>query len=318
MSSACPAAPNSAAKASAKLAISRIANLPGFGPFGPSLISNAEIVVQLLHIVGQLRVREVVHDTPMFHHVIAVGNGRGEAEILLDQQDGKTLSLEGADGVADLLNNDRGQAFGRLVEQQEPRAGAQYAGDRQHLLLAAGQFRALAFQPFAQIREQRKDAIEIETAGPHLWRQQQILLDVETGKDAPLLGAEGDAGTGDHVGGKLGQLAVLKAHRTGAVFDDAHDRLERRGFANAVAAEQRYHLAGLHVEGRAVKHVGLAVPGFEIVDGKERARLSHDWSQDAWSQDDWSQDDRSRDRLRAPPDPPTPSCNRPRPARCRG
>src|ERR1700722_13776723 len=126
-------------------------------------------------------------------------------------------------------------------------------------------------------------------------------------KIPPLLGAEGDAGAGDHVGGKLGQLAVLEAHRAGAVLDDAHDRLERRGFADAVAAEQRHHLAGLHVEGRAVKHVGLAVPGFEIVDGKERARLSHALFQDDLSQDDWYQDGRSRDRLRAPPDPPTPS-----------
>src|SRR3984957_551313 len=165
MSSACAAVPNSAAKASAKLAISRIANLPGFGPFGPLLISNAEIVVQLLHIVRQLRVREVVYDTPMFHHVIAVGNGRCEAEILLDQQNGKALGLERADGVADLLNNDRGEAFGRLVEQQEPRAGAQDAADRQHLLLAAGQFRALASQPFAHVGKQRKDALEIKAAG---------------------------------------------------------------------------------------------------------------------------------------------------------
>src|SRR5580704_18157035 len=114
MSSACAAAPNSAAKANAKLANSHIANLPGSGPFGPSSISNAEIVVQLLHIVRQLRVREVIHDTPMFHHVIAVGDGRGEAEILLDQQDGEALSLERANGAADLLDDDGRESLGRL------------------------------------------------------------------------------------------------------------------------------------------------------------------------------------------------------------
>ena len=31
------------------------------------------------------------------------------------------------------------QTFGRLVEQQQPRAGAQDPRDRQHLLLAAGE-----------------------------------------------------------------------------------------------------------------------------------------------------------------------------------
>src|SRR5580704_7095992 len=107
MSSACAAVPNSAAKANAKLVISRIANLPRSGPLA-LVASNAEIVVQLLHIVCQLRIREVVHDTPMLHHVKAVGDGRGEAEILLDQQNGKALGLERADGVADLLNDDRG------------------------------------------------------------------------------------------------------------------------------------------------------------------------------------------------------------------
>ena len=50
-----------------------------------------------------------------------------------------------------------------------------------------------------------------------------------------------------------------------ALLDDAHDRFERRGLADAVAAEQRHHLAGLHVEGHAMQHVGLAVPGFEIL-----------------------------------------------------
>jgi hypothetical protein len=46
---------------------------------------------------------------------------------------------------ADLLNDDRGQSFGRLVEEKELCARAQYAADRQHLLLAARELRPLAF-----------------------------------------------------------------------------------------------------------------------------------------------------------------------------
>ena len=45
---------------------------------------------------------------------------------------------------ADLLDDDRREPLGRLVEQQQLRAGAQDAADRQHLLLAAGQLGALA------------------------------------------------------------------------------------------------------------------------------------------------------------------------------
>src|SRR5258706_11260703 len=69
---------------------------------------------------------------------MAVGDARGKTKILLDQEDGKPFRLESRDGVADLLHDHRGEALGRLVEQQQPRPGAQNAADREHLLLAIG------------------------------------------------------------------------------------------------------------------------------------------------------------------------------------
>ena len=70
-----------------------------------------------------------------------------------------------------------------------------------------------------------------------------------------------------------------KRHRTAAVLDDPHDRLQRRCLADAVASEQRHHLAGPHVERDAVQDVRFAIPGFELVDGEQRARARHDRSQ---------------------------------------
>ena len=95
---------------------------------------------------------------------------------------------------ADLLDDDRRQPLGRLVEQQQPRAGAQDAADRQHLLLAARELGALA-APSRSLRfgKQLEDALERQPARPHLRRQQQVLLDVEAREDAALLRAEGDA-----------------------------------------------------------------------------------------------------------------------------
>src|SRR6185437_15872839 len=90
-----------------------------------------QIVVQFLDVGIQLGVGELVDDTPMFHDVIAVRNGRSEAEILFHQQDRETLLFQRANGAADLLDNDRRQPFSRLVEQQHARAGAQNAADRQ-------------------------------------------------------------------------------------------------------------------------------------------------------------------------------------------
>src|SRR5437588_4704210 len=102
--------------------------------------------MQLLQVGIELGVGKAVDDAAMFHHVIAVRNGRSEAKILLDKKNRETLLLEQANGVADLLNDHRSQSLGRLVEQQQAGTGAQDAGDGEHLLLAAGKLRPLAGQ----------------------------------------------------------------------------------------------------------------------------------------------------------------------------
>ena len=74
--------------------------------------------MQLVDVCIQFGVGELVDDTSMFHDVVAIRNGRSETEILFHQQNGKALLLECADGLADLLDNNRGKPFRRLVEQQ--------------------------------------------------------------------------------------------------------------------------------------------------------------------------------------------------------
>src|SRR5215470_15028342 len=96
--------------------------------------SHAEITVQLVDVGLELRVGQLVDDAALFHHVVAIRNRGGKAKVLLDQQNGEALLLEGAERAADLLNDDRREPLGRLVEQEQPRAGAQDAADREHLL----------------------------------------------------------------------------------------------------------------------------------------------------------------------------------------
>src|SRR3954469_7193001 len=91
----------------------------------------------------------------MFHDVIAIRDRRSEAEILFNQQDSEPLLLKCADGLADLLYDDRCQSFSRLVEQKKPRTRSQDSSDREHLLFAARQLGALArSEALAQIRKQ--------------------------------------------------------------------------------------------------------------------------------------------------------------------
>src|SRR4029078_6159720 len=72
---------------------------------------DTKIVVPLVDVCIKSRMADLVDDTTMFHHVIAVRNGRDEAEVLFHQEDGKAPILEGPDRLADLLNNDQPEGF---------------------------------------------------------------------------------------------------------------------------------------------------------------------------------------------------------------
>ena len=107
--------------------------------------------MQLAHVVIKLLVVDHVNDPAVLDQVVAVGDGRGEIEVLLDQQHGETTLLQLANYGPDLLHDYRRQTLRRLVQEQERRASAQDARDRQHLLLAAGQPRALRASALVQV-----------------------------------------------------------------------------------------------------------------------------------------------------------------------
>src|SRR5579872_2536752 len=102
-----------------------------------TLSSHPEIFMQLVDVRLQIDVIDAVDHTTVLDNVMPVGERGCKAEILFDQQDREALRLQHPQDGADLLDDGRGQPLGRLIEQQELGAGAQYPPDRQHLLLAA-------------------------------------------------------------------------------------------------------------------------------------------------------------------------------------
>src|SRR5262245_4257355 len=164
--------------------------------------SHTQIVVQFIEIGLELGIGEPVDNAAILHHVVAIRNRRSEAKILLDQEDGETLLFEHADGLADLLDDNRRKAFGRLVEQKEAGAGAQDAADGEHLLLTPGKLGALARQALLKIGKELEDAIEFEPARPHLGGQQKVLLDVKAGKNSAFLGTKRNAEPRNPIAGK--------------------------------------------------------------------------------------------------------------------
>src|SRR4051794_9154434 len=187
----------------------------------------------------------------------------------LYEDDRIALFLQPADGATDLLHDDGRQAFGRLVEQDQPRAGAQNAPDGQHLLLAARQLRALARQPFAQVRKQFEDLVAGHAAGLHDWRQIEVFRYRKARENAAFLRDVADAVPGDDARGQPDRLHAVEDDRAFPPGQDAHDRLHGRGLAGPVAAEQGDDLARKNVEADPVQDMGLAVPGVKVAHGEK-------------------------------------------------
>ena len=128
--------------------------------------SNAEIFMQLVHIRGEFGIGEGVDDLAVLHDVVAVGDGRGEAEILLDQQDREALLLQFRDRAADLLDDDR--ARGPRSARRASGSARRCAGCARSRASAARRPRACRRRCSAapcRFGKQREDALEIEPAG---------------------------------------------------------------------------------------------------------------------------------------------------------
>src|SRR5580704_178501 len=231
--------------------------------------SHPEVVVQLVGVPRDILVADHVDDLPVLDDIMAVGEGRGEAEILLDQEDREALMFQLADQPANLLDDDRRQALGRLVEHQQRRAGAQHSADRQHLLLAPGKLGALASAALPQIWEDRIDLVDRHAARHYHRRKQQVFLDVEAGEDAALFRTIGDAEAGDAVGGEADELGAAKDDGALPLRHDTHDRPQGRRLAGAVAAQQGYYLALADRKAHSVQNVGFAIPGVQLLDTQQ-------------------------------------------------
>src|SRR6516165_9207538 len=169
MSSISPITTESAARTACGLAATKVAvpsaivhllNLIGVLLSRNVSESDAEKLVQHGHFGVKLRGREVRYHTAALHYVEAVGERRGEPEVLLHHDDGVSALAQAPDGARQRLHDDRSEPLGDLIEQQQPCAGAQDARERQHLLLAARKVRPLAAAAFAQVGEHLVDLLD--------------------------------------------------------------------------------------------------------------------------------------------------------------
>src|SRR5258708_12540091 len=89
-----------------------------------------------------------------------VGEGQGKGEVLLHQQYGQPVLLETREHGLDLGDDERCEAFGRLIEQEKARIGEERARHGKHLLLAAREGGAAAGASLAEARKQSIDPLD--------------------------------------------------------------------------------------------------------------------------------------------------------------
>ena len=129
-------------------------------------------------------------------------------EILLGEQQRKSPGFELDDRVRHLLDDHRGDALGRLVEQHEQRIAHQGARHGEHLLLAAAHLAAEVVAPVGEVREQGEQFFRGPLRRRRAVRERARLLPAhvevlehrEVGKNAAIFRRVAEAEPGDPVG----------------------------------------------------------------------------------------------------------------------
>jgi hypothetical protein len=160
------------------------------------------------------------------------------------------------------------------MSQQHVLIAHQRTTDRQHLLLAAGQYTGWLVRALAEQRKKRKRVVlgPAPRPCPRLHTQQQILPHGEPGEDRAVFRHVAQATARDVVRPQTVDALALEANRP----DRRHfadDRLDRRRAAGAVAAQQAHDLALADVQGHALQDVALAVIGVKVGDVKHPRRF---------------------------------------------
>src|SRR6185437_15606564 len=97
--------------------------------------SHTQVLVQHTGLGRELGRGERFRDPAVLDHVVPVRERSREPEILLHEHDREAAPLEVHDDAPQRLDDDRGEALGDLVEEQEPGARAQDPRHGEHLLL---------------------------------------------------------------------------------------------------------------------------------------------------------------------------------------
>ena len=154
--------------------------------------------------------------------------GDGAHDVLLDDDDRRSLGDHRRQTLEDLLDDDRREAKAQLVAEEKPRVRHQRPADRDHLLLAARERRAALVAPLGEHRKEREDRVEVPRAGTaDLSADDEVFHDGERGKEAPTLRHQGDAAADELWRAETADRLIVEDDHLWRRPQQADDRLEQ-------------------------------------------------------------------------------------------
>src|SRR5260370_23514327 len=156
--------------------------------------ADAEIALGDLRLAEKTLAPAVHDDAPHLDDIGAIGDGEAHPGVLLGKQDGLSLRAQPLDQREDLRDERRREPERRLVEDEELRLDHQGAGNRQHLLLTAGEIAGDLVEPAGQDGKVAADLPDTprnprlaELAAFYIGAKPQVLADREAGDDLSSL-----------------------------------------------------------------------------------------------------------------------------------
>ena len=209
------------------------------------------------------------------HDVHTIRHRHRDVHGLLDQEDGRPGLAHRFDGTQQLLDDDRREAEGELVNEEELGPGDGRHGQGQHLLLSSGEVGG----PFLASRGERRERGErlvdhvgvVLAAAPALpGRHPQVVLDAQVGKDPLAAGHLRHAQPGDLVGREVGDVAAVEDDGPVIGLDDPADGSQQCRFAGAVGTDQGDDLALADLDGHVGQDDHAVVADAELPHGQQR------------------------------------------------
>src|SRR5262249_42034421 len=249
---------------------------PGRGAVKLPTICRSHCQIRLAYrLVGEeLRHRALIAHHALFEDVDAVAQFADEADVLFGKHDGEAVLLELPELLSERLYHQRGQAFRRLVEQQDGGVAHRGGAERGLLLLAAAQRGPELPVALSQDGKEVEHSLDGPRAGraviPGAPRDLQVLVHGQVGKHASILRHEADAEPRDAIRGKADEIMATQGDPSRPRWREPHDASRCRRLPRAVAPEQADDLAGLHREREIKQDVAVVVVGVHVAELEER------------------------------------------------